>query len=504
MKLRRNTLALFTTVGSLLATWVAACGGSPSTGGFTRGTGASAVASGGGGGPSGSGGALPSSGPFGSGLGDGGLSAGSGTSCSGLACQIHACSGGGSTTVSGTVYDPAGKNPLYGIVAYVPNTKPKAFTPGAACSSCGELYTGDPIASAVTDASGNFTITGAPDGADIPLVIQVGKWRRQFTLPSVAMCQDTAVPMKLTLPKNGSEGDLPDIAISTGNADTLECLLLRVGVDASEYVPGPGGGGHIHIFTGPGGPTTQPAAPAPEKSLWDSDADIAKYDIVMLSCEGKETENMNRQVLFDYAAAGGRVFASHFHYAWFNGGPFGAANLATWKKGGNDIGDLHATVVTTTWDNQPFVRGQALYDWLDGPSVNALVSVGGPAGGASAPKELPITTAKQNAMVAMTNTASQPWLLSDDQSQAPGWSQDFTFDTPLNTTPDKQCGRVAYSDMHVGAASGDYVTDVITTPDGCGTMDLAPQEKALEFILFDLSACVTPNNMPQPPPTETK
>ena len=31
---------------------------------------------------------------------------------------------------------------------------------------------------------------------------------------------------------------------------------------------------------------------------------------------------MNQQALHDYASAGGRVFASHFHYSWFNSGPY--------------------------------------------------------------------------------------------------------------------------------------------------------------------------------------
>ena len=140
------------------------------------------------------------------------------------------------------------------------------------------------------------------------------------------MCVDTAMPDNtLLLPKNGSEGDMPNIAISTGGADTLECLLTRIGVDPAEYVPGTSGAGHVHIFQGKGGPNTNPGAPAPEAALWNSAADIKKYDIVMLSCEGQETTSMNQQVLFDYAANGGRVFASHFHYAWFNTGPWLAA-----------------------------------------------------------------------------------------------------------------------------------------------------------------------------------
>ena len=38
-------------------------------------------------------------------------------------------------------------------------------------------------------------------------------------------------------------------------------------------------------------------------------------------------------------------------------------------------------------------------------------------------------------------------------------------------------------------------------PDGCAAHDLTPQEKALEFMIFDLSSCLTPVGMPPVPPT---
>ncbi len=488
MKLPHSSLILCASACSILVAWSAACSGTnPATFGQATGAGGngSGAGSGTGTGNSGATGVGGSSGVFMTTVTGSGTGTSSGAGCSGLDCQIHACTGGASTNITGTVYDPAGKNPLYGIVAYVPNTKPSPITSGASCYSCGDLYTGDPIASAVTDAYGNFTIKNAPDGANIPLVIQVGKWRRQFVLPTVTKCGSTAVPdLTLTLPKNGTEGDLPNIAVSTGSADTLECLLSRVGVDKAEYVPGASGNGHIHIFMGNNrAPNTSPAAPDPSVSLWDSAADIMKYDILLLSCEGEETLNMNQQVLFDYAAAGGRAFASHYHYAWFNTGPFSTHNLATWYTGGNDLGNINASVVTS------FPKGQDFHDWLAGPKVNALTN-----------NLLPIQVAKHNADVAAANTPSQPWLqVSTDTQQA----QDFTFDTPFDVDAGAQCGRIAYSDMHVGAGDGDYMGGLgKTTPAGCADVDLSPQEKALEFILFDLSSCVTPGNITQqPPPT---
>ena len=484
MKKPRPIVSLTASLTVGLIAWLSGCG-STSDSTFPGKNGAGA--DGGTGGPG-----TPGSFTGGDDGSDGG--SGGGGPCVGLQCQQHACAGGGTTTISGVIYDPAGKNPLYDAVVYVPNAPVQAFTQGASCDTCGSLYTGNPIATALTDAAGKFTIKNAPDGASIPLVIQIGKWRKQITIPNVAQCQDNALPdHSLALPKNHAEGDIPNIAISTGSADTLECLLRRVGLDAAEYGPGPSGAGRIHIFqgngTGGGGknggaPNTATPAPRSGTGMWDSKTDLMKYDIVLLSCEGSETTAMNQQALFDYAAAGGRVFSSHFHYSWFNTGPFGAGNLATWATGSNDLGDITADIVTTLPGGGVFPKGQALKEWLG--NVNALT------GGV-----LPIQQARHNADVSATNIASQAWITQTGASA----TEYFTFNTPLGADPANQCGRVVYSDLHVGAASGDY-QGADTVPEGCADNDLSPQEKALEFMLFDLSSCVTPDNQPPsaPPP----
>lgn len=450
-----------------------AVGGSAATGGFG--------ASGGIGGS----GAFGANGGIGGAVPDGGF-------CTALQCQQQMCPVG-TTSISGIVYDPAGKNPLYNVAVYVPNLQVRQLPSGASCDSCESNYSGQPIAVGLTDALGHFSIPNAPVGANIPLVVQIGKWRRQFLIPNVVACQDNPQADKsLTLPKNHIEGDIPNIAIATGGADTLECLLRRIGVDASEFVPGASTAGRIHIFQGGGAlvpiPNTDPAAPLASAALWNTSAELMKYDIVLLSCEGAETVNMNQQAMHDYTSAGGRVFASHFHYSWFTTGPFSTENLATWTPGANLLNTVRGEIVTRLNNGDPFPKGVALLQWLT--NVGALVN-----------SRLQIFDPRHNADVGPQHIVSQAWIVADATSDAPGATQYFSFNTPTDVinSPDRNyCGRVVYSDLHVGAAAGDDID--FPVPESCTPINLSPQEKALEFMLFDLSSCVIPDNLPPEPP----
>jgi len=59
-----------------------------------------------------------------------------------------------------------------------------------------------------------------------------------------------------------------------------------------------------------------------------------------------------------------------------------------------------------------------------------------------------------------------------------------------------------FTDIHVGAASHDEPNVAAPiVPTECANLDLSPQEKALEFLLFNQSSCVTPKGeTPTPPP----
>ena len=441
----------------------------------------------------------------------------------GLMCNV-ACSGKTTTTVTGTVYDPAMRNPLYNISVYVPAVPLTPLPPGVptgkdACS-CGALYQSGAIVNTSTAVDGTFTLSNVPVGSKVPLVIQVGKWRKQIDI-DVKACQPNAQPDKsLFLPGTVPPGDtitnMPDIAVSTGSADTLECLMTRIGLPNTEYVAGTGTSGHVHIFSGGNtgfglGLTGQPespamaGAPASPTDLWATQAQLMPYDIVLLSCEGGETYKANPPALEAYLNAGGRAFGSHFHYAWFSG-PLDSLqkytaptdwgkNLATWsvdKSGGGDpIGGIIDT--TLNGSTKPFTKGIALQQWLT--DLGSLGKGGVPS------TELSIYQPRFNAVVGPTNLPSQPWITSD-KSGISGATMYFSFDTPVSppTPPDggaaQYCGRAVFSDLHV--AGDPSTSDTSPPPGGCTMGPLSPQEQALEFMLFDLSSCVIPDTVSPP------
>jgi hypothetical protein len=463
-----------------------------------------------------SGGSAPANNDAGSG---GEISAGSGGAPADGPIE---CTPGSTTTISGVVYDPAGSNPLYNVMVYVldPNSPlPDLDSVPLGCG-CARLLPEKVLATRVrTDAKGHFEIPCAPSGS-VSLVVQTGKWRRVYDGVKVVANEQNVIP-NLRLPANSGEGSLPNIAIATGGSDSVECVPLRFGVSASEYVAGSATGGHIHIYTGLRGASPAQGAVQAFQTLWDTQAHLDEHDVVVLGCEGEETKGGTsapplgataQQYLMNYANAGGRVLAGHYHYAWFNKGPFalGSNNLATGNAGIGTIATdnaqaFPAEISVTLSNGAPFPEGSALAQWLT--SVGALTS-----------NQLPLWFANNNVKTVLQPPSTE-WirLAPSTSSASDSVPQLFSVDMPVGASGSAVCGRITYGAMHVtgganvsppgvpmdypptgtagaggGFPGGPTSTQPGVVPSGCAMHPLTPQEAALEFMLFDLSSCLLP------------
>jgi hypothetical protein len=404
------------------------------------------------------------------------------------------------------------------------------ITPGThSCSAC-TTQVNNYMALAVTDVKGHFTMTGVPATTAVPIVVQAGKWRREVTLASVAGCtaagstKDNPVPNGvLRLPAKRSEGDMPQMALLTGGCDDMACFLLNLGIDASEFGAPPATlsataahtGGRVDVFqgnsmplgvggsgpslsNGTAGNCTNTSCP-----LWASKSSFEYYDMAIFSCQCAEMSTVSESTaaytnLHDWLNEGGKVFASHYHYTWFKNNPDPKWQAtATWL-GSSIAGGMGTYDVDTT-----FTKGSTFGQWMS--NVGAL-SGNGP------PPTLALSSVASSVSSVNTATTSR-WIYDPNpviapEAGGPTETKYLSFLTPIGGITDGgaeggspespvYCGKAVFTDLHT---SSGLFAQASTVPSGCKVTDLTPQQKALEYLFFDLAACVAPEDKPTPMP----
>jgi hypothetical protein len=334
---------------------------------------------------------------------------------------------------------------------------------------------------------------------------------------------------------NGQYTSIPKFAIAAGNAQSpdktaterLQCLLRRIGVDASEFTL-PGGSGSISMYNESSsadscnqiaGSTTQ--FPDATTNLWDTQAHLNQYDVILLNCGGSEnggnpTTPEGRTFIprpdavtrmNAYVNAGGRVFAEHYHWGWiraFTGYPSTFGNVATWYNDPNEpnkgTGQIDPNNTRDTLIDQSFPKGVALASWLSNVGASTI------------PGHLTLSSSVKYTAIDQINPPSQRWIYEPANTAAPTgaalYTHYFSFNTPIGAAEADQCGKFVYTALHVNdSASVGFPGDPTGTgsstafPTCCAVRtQLSPQEKALEFMIFDLSGCVNTINLPPPPP----
>ena len=394
--------------------------------------------------------------------------------CTGIGCNVVDCSGSADTTISGVAYAPNGTTPLYNVIVFVPSstTKLPPLATGLSCDQCGTVE-GDPVTSATTDATGHFTLHNVPPGTSIPVVFQLGKWRREIYVTTVTKCEDNPItdPNLSRLPKNQSEGDMPHIAIAAGECDQTACLLPMLGIDSTEYGTADDVDTKKIIFYAATG-ALAPTGAATAQSLWSDETQLKKFDAVVLGCNCTEDPAQDPDAgagpmlsgMADYLAQGGRALAIDFQYPWIEYGPFPEPSTMENFVGGAP--NLSATEPFSINDANP--KGAAAKLWLTATDPTKTYTGGS--------FNLGMTFGNFGHV---DSSLAQSWVTSSANDVV------MSFTAPLSKPADQRCGKMTYFDGHVtnlGAVDS-------TFPAGCAT-SFSQEQLLYSFFFMDMFSCV--------------
>ncbi len=383
------------------------------------------------------------------------------------------------TTISGAVYDPRTTSsalPLPNVLVYATTGTVAALPSGVQCLTY-QSPTGA-VSYTYTAVDGTFTLANIPQGDTYTVVIQAGKWRRQF--PS-QVGTTPVTGLALHMPANHTQGDIPMIAVVTGWVDAAECVLRDMGIADSEFTDDTqtGNPGHIHLYQGGGAPGAEISASTPEESALTGNPTVLNgYDMVMFPCQGGEFDQPSAPLtnIVNYANAGGRLFTTHYSYVYLDSDPPINAQfppVANWDpQQANPLPDPGIATVNTN-----FSDGATLAQWLE----NSGATVTGTS------DEIQISNLKHDMDGVIAPT--QNWLTLYNPAVGDPVMQ-MTFNTPVGAPAAGQCGRVMFNEYHVINPTGTRVY-----PGECPTLTngiMSAQEEVLEYALFDLSNFVQP------------
>jgi hypothetical protein len=222
------------------------------------------------------------------------------------------------------------------------------------------------------------------------------------------------------------------------------------------------------------------------------------YDMILMGCEGAgslwklpedvtETDppplprpvSMQLEVR-KYADLGGRIFGSHWHHRWINSddttpdNPYPPAGppIASFAKSAGGVPNLTVSV------DASFPKGAAFSEWL--LKVGASTKAG----------QLWLKGV-EHTVDSVDPTLARRWIYGTDTDpkRSPDMVQYFSFTTPVGAPA--ECGRMVFSDVHVSFGGGDDAETAFPKRcDASPDSELTAQEKALEFMIFDLSSCI--------------
>lgn len=387
-----------------------------------------------------------------------------------------------STRLVGTVTAPNGIDPIAGARVFIPND------------------IGDPIVITKTEVDGSFSLFGVPFGEQVPLFIEKGGFLRTLALKNVESCTSrTLTADEARLPKNQKEGRLPKLAVGQGDYDQIECVLRTMGVDDSEFTS-PTEKGAIHLYNNRGDAET-----AELYALFADAGNMAAYDLIFVNCTAWTFPDVTKYPSFPenirkYVDGGGRLYATDWAYDAIEQVPAfspyidfygGTSGIEPEQQRSADYDG--AAVSNNLSALTASVSSEPLASWLEetqsvSDGQNVLIQ-----------DFLPDWALMEATAADQATYPSTTWV----HGTASVTGNQEAKDRPLTVTFERgECGRVLYSSYHTRHGVDGHNAGPFPSYCRSSTSDILPQERILEYLILELSACereLKEPLFPQPP-----
>ncbi|MFH1132684.1 MAG: hypothetical protein V1754_15215 [Pseudomonadota bacterium] len=382
---------------------------------------------------------------------------------------------GQETTITGTVYAPNGVDPVPGATVFVPAKVPELFPPEVKCEACASLGSSYNFWTTTSLYDGTFSLEGVCPGQR-PLLLQNGRFRRFLRLEVPA---NTTMPLgadKTRLPRRSAEFDaidaIPKIAVATGDYDKMECVLNKIGLETGQF----------DLYEAA---TFIRKSPAIVHSFDELVRDLAKmktYNIIFINCTTNTYENLLhedaiKQNLQTYVNEGGRLYVTDWSYDWIEQvagfAPF--IDFEPGVSGTTSEGLNEAALGKDGLQVQATIKDKRMAQWLGG--------IPGTISGDNVLVEHFLTSW---VMMFRSSVDTKLWVegtVSSEDGKIRGVR-------PLTVTFNfKDCGKILFTSYHTEGREEDPFNPVF--PNYCG-FGFSPQDRILEYLIFDIANCVGP------------
>ncbi len=358
--------------------------------------------------------------------------------------------------LTGKVFAPEGTIPISGALVYLSATYPEPIPAGTYCDRCIEIQASTDYT--FSKADGTFDLAAHATGKQY-LIVQKGQFRRvrAYTVAEGTQAIDASMTTLPGITDQAAGDDIPRMAVRIGAWDHIEDSLEKLGIQPGAYDK------FENVF-----PPNANNPFSPEKLFDDDGTTLSKYHIVFVPCSGSSgttcddstTSSANVKTnLEHFVDAGGRLYVTDYSYDFVRQ-PW--PEYIDWVDQTSQIG---SACLPGAYDSTAMNVDPGLEEWMTAQGLSTF----------SVTQSWTAIDAVHT--VATTDLDNKPAMVTP---KVWVWADTGQGMHPATVSFERSCGRVLFSTYHT---------------EGVGGPTLLPQEKALLYVLLEVSVCL---NQPVP------